>query len=368
MPQQLGSRELADVLRRFFDLLVRDQLVGYQLIRERLAEKAGAETEHDLELRKRHDSLEALAAVAQHLGLSEERAPTVKQFDRVAGELELGWNSARVARLWGRWRFATDAFEGRRVRPTQHSIETQRRLGHRVRTYSDEDCVCAISRWLASEPIRATLTSFERWQALENDRRRAGESYVPGWRTIASALQIGFKEAVQVARGDLSLADAQNVTLERRQRDRLDWSRTEHHFVGLDWLSKRLGVTREQVKNVTRRGDFPQPVVTLERRRGWLQEDIEAYIQGEPSVERTSDALQQDYLTSGQAAAMIGRDRASLILGLTSLPKPAGMVSNRFFFLRSEVEDWMRDNPEKVGPEGRLRARRSDRRGVRTDD
>lgn len=358
MAKPLASPELRNVLRGFFDLLVRDQLVGYQLIREQLADRVGVETELDREVRERAESLDTLATVAQHLGLPDGQAPTVAQFDRVASELGLEWNSARVGRRWGRWRFAKDAFEGRRIRSTQHRSEASQRRGRRASTYSEEECLSALKQWLESAPPRVTLMSYNRWQRLVNERVSAGAPHVPSWATIRASLQIGFVAAVEVARGELSLTEARDIEA-RRGREREDWSRTEHHFVGVEWISRRLGRSRQEADLLARRKGFPRPVVRFERRRAWLQEDLEAYFQDKPLGDRDREGLEELYLTSGQVAAMIGRATTSLSMGYDRLPQPAGMVSFRLFFLRSEVEQWMRDNPQRVGRGGYQRARRS---------
>lgn len=339
--------ELNTALERFYALSPRDQLAAFELIREYLGASA-PETKHDRELRERAESLAALEKVATQVGLPKGRGPTTTQFKAEAPDVAPEWNVSRVTRLWGRWRFAVDAYEGRRMRATADQIAL--RLGEPLRPYSEEECLNALRTWLASEPRRATMEHYTRWHIEYNDRLPAGERRLPSSSTIKNRLQVWFDEALKVARGEVELAEAQRNHAERVSRGRRhDWTRTEHDLVGIQWVARCAGTAVAVAARRTHQAGFPPPALTLGKRRAWLREDVESYYHGEPLSEREANWLQPLYLSSVQAAAMVGRDRGALLLNLDTLPKPAGRVAGELFFLRSEVEQWVRDNPEFVG-------------------
>lgn len=347
MPREDDRCALQAALQHFFELTQRDQLAAYEAIREHLGEQAPAETELDREVRERMESLDALSRAAEHLGLPEGRAPTAKQLNQAAAELGLEWDASRVTRRWKRWRFATEAYEGQRTRATDH-LKASLRQGE-GRRYSDEECLAALRLWLETKPARETKAEYQRWYVSYNEQLPADERRVPSWQPISHRLGIGFREAVEVARGRLNLEEARKVGEERKTRERADWSRTEHEFVGVEWVARHLGVPPEKARAVAMGQHFPPPVVVFHQRRAWLRDDLEAFFRGDPVPHRERGELQHLYLSSRDVAEMIGRHPSAFAKGFGALPEPAGMVSYRFFFLRSEVEQWMRDNPQRIG-------------------
>ena len=50
-------------------------------------------------------------------------------------------------------------------------------------------------------------------------------------------------------------------------------------LVGITEIATLLGVSRQRADQLTRRPDFPEPLVTLPRRRAWERKKVEAWIQ-----------------------------------------------------------------------------------------
>lgn len=346
MSDPQGSAELTAALERFSALSRREQFAAYEAMREHLAELA-PETSRDRELRERAESLEAMATVARELGLPEGKAPTAKQFNAEAPRLAPEWDSSRVQRRWGRWRFAKEAYEGRVQRLPSFHIDAMRRA--RGARFSKEDCLDALRQWLASDPRRTTGEEYTRWRDEVHSRLPSDERPFPSQPTINLRLRIGLPAALRVARGEIELAAAQR-SAEKVRPDDLTWTRTEHTLVGFEWIARHAGITRKEVgRHANTRRDFPRPAARLSRRRVWLREDIETYYRGEAVPERPANWLQHLYLSAPEAAEMIGRDPGTLTLNIPTLPQAAGRASGHYFFLRSEVEQWVRDNPEYVG-------------------
>lgn len=109
------DRELEALMQRFYRLRDADKIRAYKSIRGHLGDRV-AEDPHDEKVGLRAEALDALERVRDHLGLEADQAPTKAVFDREARALGLSWTGARVIKIWGRWRFATDALKAARRR------------------------------------------------------------------------------------------------------------------------------------------------------------------------------------------------------------------------------------------------------------
>lgn len=57
-----------------------------------------------------------------------------------------------------------------------------------------------------------------------------------------------------------------------------------HHLLGTHEVAKRLGVSRERVRQLaTIYADFPEPVAVLHSGKVWHSEDLEAWITVHPT-------------------------------------------------------------------------------------
>jgi prophage regulatory protein len=50
-----------------------------------------------------------------------------------------------------------------------------------------------------------------------------------------------------------------------------------HHLVGSAEIGRMLGVSRQRVQQLIKRGDFPEPDVVLEMGKVWQRADVEAW-------------------------------------------------------------------------------------------
>jgi len=50
-----------------------------------------------------------------------------------------------------------------------------------------------------------------------------------------------------------------------------------HHLVGAAEIGRMLGVSRQRVQQLIKRGDFPEPDVVLEMGKVWKRADVEAW-------------------------------------------------------------------------------------------
>ena len=336
--------EIDSAMQRFFDLSAADQLRAYEQMRDFLGASAPAQTAEDHELEQRRESLAALEQVREHLGL-EGKAPTVKEFDRVAHELDLGWTARRVGEVWGRWRFACEALLGERPRLTAVQQSLQHRFSGRRRRY--EDYVTALRLWLASDPPLVRMNEYTLWTRQFNDTLADGQMPLPRAETITSLLQITWPEAVRWGRGEITFAEA----AKRRPWSRQDWSSGPHDLVGLGTAAEILGLGGSSCRHHSYKPNFPTPVVVFARGQGvraWLRKDIESYRDTGKAPKRRRDQWRAQYYEVGELASLIGVLPLSILTKQGHAPGPTGCAGGVFYWLKRDADRWIRENRELI--------------------
>jgi len=327
------EREL--VLRRFYALGPREQLVAYRQIRDYLAARVH-ETKRDRVVKARADALDALHAVAAHLNLEAGVAPTPREFDDAARKLGLDWNRSRVARAWGRWRFAKDAFLGRRLRDSADQRASRRAWAGRAPT--QEAALVAVRAWLASGPSRETVRDYGAWVEEQNDLRAPSELPLPNATTVRRRLGATWSDIIRAARHEITLEQARPPRKHVRRRH----ARGEHDLVSAIGVGEILGRGgRNDIRREMANPSFPTPVVVLNRVRLWLRDDVVAYGEGRPFPVRKENELRHAYFTTTETMKATGLSRSGLDQGARRVPAPAINAGNVRLWLRTEVDDWV---------------------------
>ena len=101
-------------MRSIFELPPHAQLLVHEQLRDYLGAGAGVETAADAQIRAQNKSLDALEAVANHLGLPDGQAPNTTQFKAGAAAAGVKMSVTTVGKPFGRYRSAVDVYEGRR--------------------------------------------------------------------------------------------------------------------------------------------------------------------------------------------------------------------------------------------------------------
>lgn len=327
-------------MRRFLALQPADQLRAYEQMREYLS-AATRETRADRELRDRIEALDAIRKVADHLGLPEQKAPTVEQFNEHAPSVAPGWNVSKVGRAWGSWRFACDVHRGERPRLSARQRSLRGKVAGRRRTR--EEHLTSVRRWLATDPPGERVSDYEAWRQEANANLAEDELPAPTYKTMHHEFPIAWADRIRVARGEIALEEARLA----RTGSQADWTRGSHELVALPWISKRLRVSRAQAYRTTHKPEFPRHALVLGRTRVWLREDVDAYAEGRAFPRRKPGWLQPEYLSITETAELIGLKRGSLHNPRTVIPEPAGRVARQPYWLRAEVEQWMREHPKR---------------------
>jgi hypothetical protein len=326
-------QELETVLRRFGDLTTRAQLRALEVIREYLGEEV-KETEADREVSERQAALGVMRQVADELHLPEGQSPTSSQFDEVSKRLGIGWSTSRVVRAWGRWRFACEAFIGHRVRKSARQKAILEANTGKRRAY--ENYLTAVRLWLNTNPPIEEITAYDAWTREFNDDLPDDQPPVPLWSPIYSNLRVSFADVLRVARGEAELGDCHR---------RLGDHRSDRGpLVSTNWIAGEHDLSEHQARHITHRPDFPKPVVKLSGTRAWLKTDVEAYFDDRPFPKRKEYELQEEFLSLAELAALMGKPPERLKSQTMRRPEPAGLVSRRRYWRKSEAERWLKEN------------------------
>jgi predicted DNA-binding transcriptional regulator AlpA len=88
---------------------------------------------------------------------------------------------------------------------------------------------------------------------------------------------------------------------------------------------------------------FPPYAFKLSGTRAWRWEDVEAHHKGEPIPKRKRGEMQGEVFDANQIVRLCGLRRQDLhdALRRRAVPRPAGRVSKKPYWLRAEVEAWL---------------------------
>jgi hypothetical protein len=333
--------ELESAMRRFFDLPPADQLRAFERMCDYLGAGAPKLTKADKQIEDRAASLVALARVVDHLGL-DGSAPTTAQFDRVAREFELGWTSAKIVRVWGRWRFACAVLLGDRPRRTAAQQALRDRSVGFAR--SREDYLTAVRLWLATKPAKFRSSDYDLWAREYNDLLADDEIAVPGHSTIREGLALSWPDVVAVGRGEMSVDEAERKT----RSPHADWSVGPHDLVGQLTGAQILKLGTSQFQRFSRQPGFPTAVLIFNKGtrpvRTWLRGDLEMYRDTGKAPAREENGLRFCYYRAQELAPLLGVRRGTLTDKTQNVPPPTGRVAGICYWLKRDADRWIREN------------------------
>src|SRR4051812_32113292 len=195
------ARTLPNLVKfEVFDALAKD--LGVKL------DKASQEQQRGL---ARKEALEALLTVAEHLGLPAGEAPTIKQFDQAADELGIDWNSARVIRVWERWRLAQEVFKGQRS--AGHLLARDFRSRQDRSRKNREEPIRGVKRWLRSHPKQEAAAAYDQFAREHNENRGKEAKRLRLSYSVIYALGLHWLNVIKVAREELSVRAAREHEL-----------------------------------------------------------------------------------------------------------------------------------------------------------
>ncbi|MEJ7567433.1 MAG: hypothetical protein WKF41_04125 [Gaiellaceae bacterium] len=336
-------------MQRFLALAPADQLRAYERMREYLG-AAAKETKADREIRERIEALDAIGLVARRLELPAGKAPSAGDFNSTARQVAPAWNTTRVGRAWETWRFACEIYTGKRPRPSAR--QSSLRSTYSGRRRSAEEPLTALRLWLATSPPRERGLDYDRWADERNASRREGDLAMPRIKSICATLLIEWAEMMRVAKGEITAEEGRLRTFKHRT----DFNRGPHEFVSTGWIAHRFGLSSEQAGVLTHKPDFPRHVLTLGVTRVWLRDDVEAFARGREVPVRRPNELQHLYLGTVEVGRLLGVRPSSLHNPAVIAPELTGRVGSKWYWLRAEVEQWLREHPREGNRRSRVRA------------
>jgi predicted DNA-binding transcriptional regulator AlpA len=342
------------VMQRIFALSLREQLEVHRLLNECLAGQIGEDTQRTQEARSRDEALQAMERVAKHLGLPAGVAPKVTQYREVergkgGHEVTKGFSSARVIRSWGRYRFAERAYRHESV-PMMAADRSLRRQSSGL-AHPYEDPIVGIRQWLATEPALLHTGDYDAYAREHNDaliKGKASGLALTMSPTVRARLQLRWEDVLRVAKGEAAYEDL------RAEHDK---ERAEADDGPLDLISTTviafiLGLGRATVERERKREGFPKPVAVVAGRYAWLRSDVLAYREGEAVPERTQGEMQHLIMDSDEVAKLLGIQPKSVRWatqrGSSTVPPADGHVGSGLYWLRENVEAWLRANPDHM--------------------
>lgn len=351
-PREAG---LDAAMRRFFALPAADQLRAFEQMRDFLGASSPVQTEADRQSERERESLAALEQVRDHLGLNG-RAPTVKEFDRAARELGLGWTARKVGDVWGRYRFACEVLLGGMRRLSAAQLSLRQRFSGRQR--STEDHITALRLWAATNPPLARLVDYNAWAREHNDSLAGGDIPVALGQTIRSGLALSWDHALAVGRGELTLEDATRSTMSARKSSRKDWTTGPHDLVSLMSVAQILELGEYQCVYRSHLPAFPTPVAIFGGRRkvrAWLRGDVESYRDTGKAPKRRRDSVRPQYYSGSELAPLIGV--AAITNNRPFDLEPTGRVGGAYYWLKRHADRWIRENHELIERRQLIKAR-----------
>jgi hypothetical protein len=195
-----------------------------------------------------------MRVAAQHLNLPDGQAPTIPEYKAAAKQTSLPMSFNAVYEAFeNRWDLAASYFRGERIPET--AAQRSRRKGWSGRSGEREAPLAGVRLFLKQDPRpEPTRVNYE-------TSKEFNEKPLPGYKHvletgshIASLLQVGWEDVIDIAEGKSELAEVQAEALSRAlaQAGPL----IGHHLAS--WLLGRSVNGRHRHK----RG-YPAPVVQL---------------------------------------------------------------------------------------------------------
>ena len=352
--QQKKYVEREALLARVLALPEREQLEIHHTLSASLGGRLGRETDRDRQVRLRYEALEAMRAAAKHLRLPETQAPTIPQYKRAAKEAGLPLTFNAVYRAFEEnWDIATRFYLGQDVPATAAQRSARRAILGRNRT-DKEAPLSGVRLFLAQDPppVSTTRADYGEWARERNETLAPGElRVIENADHLRMVLRTGWERCLAVARNEMVLEDAQELTLAEQLNE-------AGPLVGHHLASWYLGLSPHG--RHAKRAGYPQPVVCLGKTNWlWLLTDIEAFKRGKRDFAHERGALQDTYIDAHDLAALLDlstthlKSRLEREDGATTktwekLPKPTGRAGKGLYWDRAYAQRWLDEHPYAV--------------------
>jgi hypothetical protein len=349
------------LLVRVLALPERDQLEIHEALSNSLGGHFGRESERAREARLRHEAIGSMRAAADHLGLPDDQAPTIPEYKRAASETKLPLPFGAVYRAFEEnWDNATRVYLGKPA-PRTAAQRAVMRAAHGRNTTTREAPLTCVRMFLSQDPPPASTTRLDygEWAREYNETLAPGGlRVIEMGDSIRSVLRTGWERCLAVARGELTLEEAQALTLAENLSE-------AGPLVGHHLASWYLGLSPHS-RHATRPG-YPQPVVCLAKTNWlWLFADIEAFKAGKREFSHERGALQDAYIDAHDMAALLDLtttqlktriDKELVVKAWERAPKPTGRAGKGLYWERAYAQRWLDEHPYAVKGRKSLRPR-----------
>jgi predicted DNA-binding transcriptional regulator AlpA len=360
------QRDVQDIARRIHRLAAIDQLYLYETLRDHLVDATTPETSADAQVRLELESLDAIRAVAAHLGLPDRQAPNSSQYRAVYKELAPEWSVTRISELHGRWRFAVQTYEGKRLPLSASQIARKRAASGKDSGHVPS--IEGVKQWLDTKPGSTTQSDYDVYVARHNDRVLRDRSPAPLLKSsnaVRSETSLPWPMTLAVAGGSLDYETAFDEALRRR----LAADAGPLGLVGAEMVAMLTGDTRVGVREKLLTGTLPQPVVCVGTANGWLEADIRAHAQGQPYPSREPLEMQPLVMGTQDIAIALGlsvdsvrtfRHKAQQTgIPSAAIPPSDGRIGAAVYWVRETAEQWIRDHARPPRQKSKRRRRRT---------
>lgn len=345
--------ERQEALRRFFALPLKEQLAAFKEMGDYLAEEHGVEPEIDRAIVAKQEALAALTTVHERLvkeGVLVAGEPlTGPLYDRGARELGLSVTRSSIIRVFGSWRNAAKAVGGDHV--PESALQRRHRLRVAGRRRSHEGYLAALRSWLETDPKELGRRDFDAFVETQNARSGSGSVPMPRASATASGLGVPWQACIAVARGETSLEEARDATIERAVAGLGD-----EDLVGITVVAAIADVRSQHVGKLVSTGRLAPPAALVSGRQGWMLGDARRCQAGLAPVKRAEYERQDRVFDSRQLATELHL-RFDHLRTLMSekrwdrVPLPHGRVGQQHYWRREDVSRWMKERNAKSARE-----------------
>lgn len=331
-------------MRRVFALSTRERLTVYEELRDYLGLAAAVETEVEREIEARRKTLEAMRAVAAHLGRAEGEGIKVREYNQARRELGLDVSEKQIRSAWGRWREANRVLAGGKAResPAQRSF---RRHSSGKQPTKDTP-FSALCEWLHDEhgvagapPASKGATDYGKYRKVRNATSSLKDlPRLPTASYIVTTTGLLWEDCVACALGE---ADADELR-EQRATERRQDEGPLGLISGAD-IARVFGL-RQLNKADTQKPGFPVIVAVVGGFNAWVGDDVRAYHQGRDFPHRDPGSYQDKLVDAVEAAQLLGYHVDTLRTRISQesplIPMPEGRVGNAYYWRRETVTNW----------------------------
>lgn len=235
-------------------------------------------------------------------------------YDRLTQPLGLQLTGRQIIHVFGRWANATDVYHGhltlrQAALKTTGEANATRLTAHN--RYSVDQLVTGVQRFLAATaPDEPSISAYKTWvdeivirdKARSSKGRRAAtqDGLAPAHaHTVMDRLRATWPHIIDLARGEITEADARHRTLTAAQAEPFV-DRT-----GIAWI---LDLAFREVDDAIAQIDFPPPAVFVGSFKGWEPDDIRALAEERqpPNISRAPGWRTSEIMTSSEVGHAFG--------------------------------------------------------------